>query len=222
MTKISVLLSGAFVLACLGSCDRPSSPPSSQPDGPEPQSQGLVIPSRTPPPLFTDVDKDSDGYINRDEANNTSMSFVFTDIDANQDETLSRLEYDQYCQENSQSKGCSIANGDPNLVEGMKEQFRHNSGDPLSDPRFLTKIASDFDSLDNNEDDYISREESNDDNVYAHFGEIDTNNDNRLARWEFRAYLQQYGRRVAEDSVADKYFSEEQVDGDSLETSKGG
>lgn len=53
----------------------------------------------------------------------------------------------------------------------------------------LRKIDSDFDSLDNNNDMYISKEEADDNNVWDHFSAIDKNGDQRLSEAEFRNYL---------------------------------
>lgn len=53
----------------------------------------------------------------------------------------------------------------------------------------IEKIDSDFSSLDNNDDNYISQEEADDDNVWDHFTAIDTDKDKRLSQTEFNSYI---------------------------------
>jgi hypothetical protein len=52
----------------------------------------------------------------------------------------------------------------------------------------MRKIDTDFDSLDNNDDGYVSQEEADDNNVWDHFANIDTDADQRLSEAEFRSY----------------------------------
>ena len=52
----------------------------------------------------------------------------------------------------------------------------------------MDKIDTDFDSLDNNDDGYVSQEEADDNNVWDHFSKIDKDQDSRLSRTEFRTY----------------------------------
>lgn len=53
----------------------------------------------------------------------------------------------------------------------------------------MEKIDSTFDSLDNNDDAFISQEEADDDNVWGHFTAIDTDGDKRLSQTEFNTYI---------------------------------
>lgn len=53
----------------------------------------------------------------------------------------------------------------------------------------IEKIDSTFDSLDNNDDAFVSQEEADDDNVWGHFTAIDTDGDKRLSQTEFNTYI---------------------------------
>lgn len=64
----------------------------------------------------------------------------------------------------------------------------------------LEKIDSDFASLDNDSDGYISKVEADDDSIWGHFSNIDTNMDNEISRKEFNAYMQLNTGKVATDS----------------------
>ncbi|MGO2180812.1 EF-hand domain-containing protein [uncultured Pseudoalteromonas sp.] len=64
----------------------------------------------------------------------------------------------------------------------------------------LDKIDSDFASLDNDSDGFISKVEADDDNIWQHFSNIDTNMDNQISRNEFNAYMQLNTGKVATDS----------------------
>ena len=74
----------------------------------------------------------------------------------------------------------------------------------------LAKIDSDFGSLDNDNDGYISKTEADDDAIWAHFSNIDTNMDEQISRSEFNAYMQLNTGKVAEDSeVSESAFKAE-------------
>lgn len=62
----------------------------------------------------------------------------------------------------------------------------------------MRKIDTDFDSLDNNDDGYVSHEEADDNNVIDHFAKIDINGDRRLSESEFRAYTSSHPDTVEE------------------------
>lgn len=55
----------------------------------------------------------------------------------------------------------------------------------------MEKIDTDFGSLDNNNDQYVSQEEADDNNIGDHFSIIDTNQDGKLSKQEYVAYLSQ-------------------------------
>jgi Ca2+-binding EF-hand superfamily protein len=62
----------------------------------------------------------------------------------------------------------------------------------------MRKIDTDFDSLDNNDDGYVSEEEADDNHVWDHFKKIDTNSDRRLSEAEFKSYTRSYPSTVEE------------------------
>ena len=82
----------------------------------------------------------------------------------------------------------------------------------------LAKIDSDFGSLDNDNDGYISKTEADDDAIWAHFSNIDTNMDEQISRSEFNAYMQLNTGKVAEDSeVSESAFKAEIAQFDPIE-----
>jgi Ca2+-binding EF-hand superfamily protein len=68
----------------------------------------------------------------------------------------------------------------------------------------LEKIDSDFASLDNDSDGFISKTEADDDSIWQHFSNIDTNMDNQISRNEYDAYMQLNAGKVATDSEVSK------------------
>ncbi|WP_405632025.1 EF-hand domain-containing protein [Pseudoalteromonas sp. Ld20] len=71
----------------------------------------------------------------------------------------------------------------------------------------MPKIDSNFGSLDNDDDGYISKVEADDDNIWEHFSNIDTNMDEQISRKEFNSYMQLNTGKVASDTeVADSAF----------------
>jgi Ca2+-binding EF-hand superfamily protein len=84
----------------------------------------------------------------------------------------------------------------------------------------LDKIDSDFASLDNDSDGYISKVEADDDNIWEHFSNIDTNMDNEISRKEFSAYMQLNAGKVATDSdVSESAFKADIAKFDKIESS---
>ncbi|MEZ7278875.1 EF-hand domain-containing protein [Pseudoalteromonas sp. N1230-9] len=82
----------------------------------------------------------------------------------------------------------------------------------------LAKIDSDFGSLDNDNDGYISKTEADDDAIWAHFSNIDTNMDEQISPTEFNAYMQLNTGKVAEDSeVSESAFKAEIAKFDPIE-----
>ncbi|WP_405600276.1 MULTISPECIES: EF-hand domain-containing protein [unclassified Pseudoalteromonas] len=84
----------------------------------------------------------------------------------------------------------------------------------------LDKIDSDFASLDNDSDGYISKVEADDDNIWEHFSNIDTNMDNEISRKEFSTYMQLNAGKVATDSdVSESAFKADIAKFDKIESS---
>ncbi|MGO2169065.1 EF-hand domain-containing protein [Pseudoalteromonas sp.] len=71
----------------------------------------------------------------------------------------------------------------------------------------IDNIDSDFGSLDNDSDGYISKVEADDDSIWQHFSNIDTNMDEQISQTEFNAYMQLNTGKVADGSdVTDSAF----------------
>ena len=84
----------------------------------------------------------------------------------------------------------------------------------------LEKIDSDFASLDNDSDGYISKVEADDDSIWGHFSNIDTNMDNEISRKEFNTYMKLNNGKVATDSeVSESAFKAEIAKFDKIESS---
>jgi len=84
----------------------------------------------------------------------------------------------------------------------------------------LDKIDSDFASLDNDSDGFISKVEADDDNIWGHFSNIDTNMDEEISRNEFNAYMQLNTGKVATDSdVSESAFKANIAKFDKIESS---
>ncbi len=82
----------------------------------------------------------------------------------------------------------------------------------------IDKIDSDFGSLDNDNDGYISKVEADDDSIWQHFSNIDTNMDEQISQNEFNAYMQLNTGKVAEDSeVSESAFKAEIAKFDPIE-----
>ena len=62
----------------------------------------------------------------------------------------------------------------------------------------MKKIDTDFESLDNDGDQYISKEEADDNNIWDHFTKIDSNQDGRLSSQEYQNYIRQNPDMVEE------------------------
>ena len=66
----------------------------------------------------------------------------------------------------------------------------------------LEKIDTTFADLDNDDNGYISREEADDDEIFAHFAKIDVNSDMRLSIKEFNNHVTKYPQYFDGDVVA--------------------
>ena len=66
----------------------------------------------------------------------------------------------------------------------------------------IEKIDTTFADLDNDDNGYISREEADDDEIYAHFSKIDTNSDMQLSIKEFNAHVTKHPQHFDDDVLA--------------------
>lgn len=66
----------------------------------------------------------------------------------------------------------------------------------------LEKIDTTFADLDNDDNRYISREEADDDEIFAHFSTIDVNSDMRISLQEFNNHVSKHPQHFDGDVVA--------------------
>lgn len=66
----------------------------------------------------------------------------------------------------------------------------------------IEKIDTTFADLDNDDNGYISREEADDDEIYAHFSKIDTNSDMQLSIKEFNAHVTKHPQHFDDEVLA--------------------
>jgi len=84
----------------------------------------------------------------------------------------------------------------------------------------IDKITSDFASLDNDKDGYISKIEADDDDIWEHFSKIDTDIDGNISRVEFDNYVKLNTGKVADNAeITDSAFKSEIKKFDRIESS---
>ena len=66
----------------------------------------------------------------------------------------------------------------------------------------IEKIDTTFVDLDNDDNGYISREEADDDEIYAHFSKIDTNSDMQLSIKEFNSHVMKYPQHFDDEVLS--------------------
>ncbi|MCZ8530054.1 calcium-binding protein [Alteromonas sp. PRIM-21] len=66
----------------------------------------------------------------------------------------------------------------------------------------MEKIDTTFVDLDNDDNGYISREEADDDEIYAHFSKIDTNSDMQLSAKEFNAHVMKHPQHFDDEVIS--------------------
>jgi len=135
---------------------------------------------------FGSLDNDDDGYISKVEADDDDIWEHFSNIDTNMDEQISRKEFANYTHLNTGK----VATDSEVTESAFKAEIAK------FDP-----IESDFKSLDNDRNGYISVVEANDDDISNHFGYMDSNKDKRISKNEFVTYIKTHGSDVAEDEA---------------------
>jgi len=84
----------------------------------------------------------------------------------------------------------------------------------------IDKIGSDFASLDNDKDGYISKAEADDDDIWDHFSKIDTDKDGNISRVEFDNYVKLHTGEVADNAeITDSAFESKIKKFDRIENS---
>ena len=66
----------------------------------------------------------------------------------------------------------------------------------------MEKIDTTFVDLDNDDNGYISREEADDDEIYAHFSKIDANSDMQLSTEEFNTHVMKHPQHFDDEVLA--------------------
>ncbi|OJF68601.1 calcium-binding protein [Alteromonas sp. V450] len=83
----------------------------------------------------------------------------------------------------------------------------------------IEKIDTTFVDLDNDDNGYISREEADDDEIYAHFSKIDTNSDMQLSINEFNSHVMQHPQHFDDEVLSTvKSMKESMVANGTIET----
>ncbi len=182
-------------------------PRSTQPQTTQPQTQ----PSQTAPRggdrteqvTFERADKNADGRVNREEANDID-GFDFSRADTNNDASLSRSEYQAAMATSTPREGPAASN-DPNSTHSgdasasarsgqagqpqPQPQPRNSDEDVAVQPRGGQQSAQlTFDTADKNKDGKITREEATD-VPNLNFTAADVNADASLSRQEFQTAM---------------------------------
>ncbi|WP_394223204.1 calcium-binding protein [Alteromonas gracilis] len=82
----------------------------------------------------------------------------------------------------------------------------------------LEKIDTTFADLDNDDNGYISREEADDDEIFAHFSKIDANSDMKLSIKEFNAHVMKYPHHFDGEVVASAKAMKKSMNDGTIET----
>lgn len=152
---------------------------------------------------FDSLDRNGDGVIDREEADDENIWYHFTAIDMDRDQVLSRDEFRSYIVEEEPLLGEQLPQSE--LPQAYLKERAGKDQDVVTNPTLLPKIQTGFEDLDNNDDGYVSRDESRDDSIYEHFSNIDTNHDSRIGGDEYDSYLRRYGTQVASGDLVESY-----------------
>ncbi|GAA0858074.1 EF-hand domain-containing protein [Aliiglaciecola litoralis] len=139
---------------------------------------------------FSELDNDEDGYISKEEADDDDIWEHFSSIDGilghPADGNLSKSEFDAYMQRHTGEVASNKEVSDSAKDSKMKD---------------LDPIEHNFETLDDDDNGFISLSEASDHNVKDHFGYADANSDKRISRDEFEHYTMS-GTEV---TVSNKY-----------------
>lgn len=153
---------------------------------------------------FGSLDKDGDGYITRAEAQGENLDYHFDAVDKNKNDVVSREEFVTYIAEEEPLLGEELPLAD--LPQAQLRERMLGGSNVVTNPELLPKINSDFESLDDNNDRVLSRQEVDNEAVHEHFTHIDRNSDGRIAEREYDDYLREYGTLVATEDVVEQYL----------------
>ncbi|MGQ9427476.1 EF-hand domain-containing protein [Gilvimarinus sp. F26214L] len=166
---------------------------------PEPQPQ---TPRQPLTRDFESLDKDGDGHITRAEAEHENVEYHFDAIDKDKDEALSREEFVRYIAEEDPLLGEPIPTEELPQAE-LRERLDQDP-DVVTNPELLPKIDSPFEDVDEDGNRYITREESDGEELHEHFSHMDTDNDGRISISEYNNYLYKYGTQVATQELMEE------------------
>lgn len=151
---------------------------------------------------FETLDRDGDGYITRAEAANENVDYHFDAIDKDKNNVLSREELVRYIAEEDPLLGEPVPLAELPQAE-LRERIEGDSN-VVTNPELLAKINTDFDSLDDNNSGYLTREEVENEAVHEHFTHLDLNSDGRVTEREYSDYLREYGTQVATQDIVEQ------------------
>jgi len=173
--------------------------PSSQQPAPrpaQPQTQSVPQPAIPPPGgdrteqvTFDRADKNADGHVNREEANDID-GFDFSRADTNNDASLSRQEYQAAMATSTPREGPAARNDAGAAQSGQAApQPRQQTQQPAqpAQPRQQSAQVS-FDTADKDKDGKVSREEATS-VPNLNFSSADVNADASLSRQEFQTAM---------------------------------
>ncbi|MEX1034234.1 MAG: EF-hand domain-containing protein [Cellvibrionaceae bacterium] len=153
---------------------------------------------------FHTLDADGDGYITRAEAEDENVWYHIDAIDKNKDQVVSREEFINYIAEEKPLLGEELPTEELSQPYLRERTGPNGAGVVVTNPELLPKINTDFDSLDDNGDRHLVRDEVRNQAVHEHFSHIDDDSDGRISESEFNSYLYEYGTQVATEEVVEK------------------
>jgi len=174
--------------------------PSSQQPTPrpaQPQTQSVPQPAIPPPGgdrteqvTFDRADKNADGQVNREEANDID-GFDFSRADTNNDATLSRQEYQAAMATSTPRQGPAARNDAGAAQSGQpaaqpRQQSEQQPAQPAQPRQQSAQVT--FDTADKNKDGKITREEATT-VPNLNFSSADVNADASLSRQEFQTAM---------------------------------
>jgi Ca2+-binding EF-hand superfamily protein len=162
---------------------QPSEQPGQRSTQPSSSSQSTPAPrggDRTEQVTFERADKDADGRVSREEANDID-GFDFSRADTNNDASLSRPEYQAAMATSTPREGPGARN-DPNAGSARSGDASPSAGGQGQ------RTAMSFDTADKDKDGKVTRAEAAD-VTGLNFSSADTDGDTSLSRQEFQVAM---------------------------------
>lgn len=152
---------------------------------------------------FDSLDKDGDGYITRAEAEKENFYNHWDAADKNKDDVVSYDEYITYIAEEEPLLGVETPPEELPQAE-LRERFGGGSSTAITNPELLPPIRDDFETLDQDHDRQLTRDEVRSESIHEHFSFMDSNSDGLITQSEYDNYLMRYGTQVATEELVDK------------------